>query len=115
LLIRVSDWFFFDTLKTSIKSISMTTSSTVLATQLQSSDREEAMISCFYANESPNLEILRIDTIAGWYFEKVVFPQQRLVFEAPAESVLDIYTCEFGSAVLADRLSCERLKMTVMS
>ena len=72
----------------------------------------ESMITCYYVNRSPQLEVLRIANIQGWYFEKTVFPQQRLTFEAPDQGLLEIYTSERGRAVLADRFVCKQLEIT---
>lgn len=73
---------------------------------------QESFICCYYENQSPRIEILRISNITGWYFEKVVFPKQRVTFEAPTEGLLELYTCEFGNAVLADRINCSALQIT---
>ena len=42
-------------------------------------------ILCCYVNATSKIQIARISNIANWYFERVVFPGQRLVFEAPLE------------------------------
>ncbi len=64
---------------------------------------------CCYQNPSHQLQVVRISNIPNWYFERVVFPQQRLLFEAPSEAQLEIYTGGMVSAVLSDRITCERL------
>ena len=64
---------------------------------------------CCYVNATSKIQIGRISNVANWYFERVVFPGQRLVFEAPAESVLEIHTGTMASAILSDNIPCERL------
>lgn len=68
-------------------------------------------ILCHYINATSQLEIARITNISNWYFERVVFPGQRLLFEAPRWAKLEIYTGKTVSAILADQISCERLQV----
>jgi Domain of unknown function (DUF1830) len=74
---------------------------------------EEAVVSnnclCQYFNATSRLKVVRIADIANWYFERVVFPGQRLMFEAPVEAHLEIYTSEIASAILEDRIPCQQL------
>jgi len=65
-------------------------------------------ITCMYQNRTPNLQILRISNIANWYFERVVFPSDRLMFEAIPEAQLEIYTA--GLAELPSRIPCQQLQ-----
>ena len=46
---------------------------------------------CYYHNSSTQLQTLRVTNIPGWYFERVVFPGERLLFEAVPEAQLEIY------------------------
>ena len=64
---------------------------------------------CCYVNATSKIQIARIANISNWYFERVVFPGQRLVFEAPPDSVLEIHTGMMASAILSDKVPCERL------
>jgi hypothetical protein len=66
-------------------------------------------ILCCYVNVTTQVQIARIANIPEWYFERVVFPGQRLLFEAPPEAKLEIYTGTFASAILSDCISCSRL------
>ncbi len=55
-------------------------------------------ILCGYHNPTPQVQIIRITNIPNWYFERVVFPGEQLVFEALPEAVLEIYSNdEMGS------------------
>jgi len=65
-------------------------------------------ITCMYQNRTPDLQILRISNVANWYFERVVFPSDRLMFEAVPEAQLEIYTA--GLAELPSRLPCQQLQ-----
>ncbi|ABW27896.1 DUF1830 domain-containing protein [Acaryochloris marina] len=66
---------------------------------------------CSYVNQTPFLEIIRISNIQNWYFEKVVFQQQRILFECHTQAVLEIYSSEFSTALLVDKIACELLQV----
>ncbi len=76
-------------------------------------------ILCSYKNKTPTLQIIRITNIPNWYFERVVFPGELLLFEALPEAVLDIYISEEArpiwsaprSGSLRDRFLCDWLKV----
>ena len=70
---------------------------------------QSAQILCCYVNATSKIQISRISNIDNWYFERVVFPGQRLVFEAPPEAVLEIHTGMMATAILSDNIPCERL------
>jgi hypothetical protein len=64
---------------------------------------------CCYVNASSQIQIARITNIENWYFERVVFPGQRLVFEALPQAQLEIHTGMMASAILSDKIPCDRL------
>ncbi len=66
-------------------------------------------ILCCYANVTSKIQIARITNIEHWYFERVIFPGQRLVFEALPEAMLEIHTGMMASSILSDTIPCERL------
>ncbi|MEO1447426.1 MAG: DUF1830 domain-containing protein, partial [Cyanobacteria bacterium J06635_11] len=43
---------------------------------------ESAAILCCYVNVTSKIQVARVTNIPDWYFERVVFPGQRLMFEA---------------------------------
>ncbi|USR90177.1 DUF1830 domain-containing protein [Phormidium yuhuli AB48] len=69
-------------------------------------------ILCCYINATSQIQVARITNIQNWYFERVVFPGQRLVFEAMPQAQLEIHTGMMASAILSDTISCQRLKVT---
>ena len=71
-------------------------------------------IVCCYVNATSRIQIARITNIPNWYFERVVFPGQRLVFEALPESLLEIHCGMMASAILADTIPCDRLEIEDM-
>jgi hypothetical protein len=68
-------------------------------------------ISCCYVNFSSQVQVVRIENVPNWYFERVVFPGQRLLFEAPANAQLEIHTGIMASAILSDRICCQNLQV----
>lgn len=66
-------------------------------------------IFCCYFNKTIKFQIVRINNIPNWYFEQVVFPKQRLLFEAVSGAELEIYTRVWDSAMLSEKISCDRL------
>lgn len=70
-----------------------------------------ASIMCCYTNVTSKIQIARITNIPNWYFERVVFPGQHLVFEAIPEAQLEIHTGMMASAILSDTIPCDRLQV----
>ncbi|UNU25438.1 DUF1830 domain-containing protein [Microcoleus vaginatus] len=68
-------------------------------------------ILCYYANVTNLVQVVRIGNIPNWYFERVMFPGQRLMFEAAAEAVLEIHTGAVPSAILSGKIPCYRLRV----
>jgi len=66
---------------------------------------------CCYVNATNQVQIVRIADIPDSYFERVAFPGQRLMFEAPPEVQLEVHTGHMASAILADRIPCSRLQV----
>lgn len=71
------------------------------------------IVTCYYKNETGKLQIIRVPDIRNRYFERTVFPSQQLIFESFADAYLEVHTCEQASAVLTDRIPCQRLAMRV--
>jgi Domain of unknown function (DUF1830) len=70
---------------------------------------QSGTILCCYVNATSKIQVARIPNIPNWYFERVVFPGQRLVFEAPREAQMEIHTGMMASAILSDTIPCLRL------
>ena len=72
---------------------------------------EDDKILCCYVNATSQIQIARVTNIANWYFERVVFPGQRLVFEALESAVLEIHSGMMASAILSDTIPCSELSL----
>lgn len=64
---------------------------------------------CCYVNATSKIQVARITNIPNWYFERVVFPGQRLIFEALPTGLLEIHTGMMASAILSDTIACSSL------
>lgn len=69
---------------------------------------------CCYVNATSHIQVVRITNITNWYFERVVFPGQRLVFEALPSALLEVHSGMMASAILSDTIPCERLSIDDM-
>ena len=72
------------------------------------SDGSEPILCC-YVNATSQIQIARITNVPNWYFERVVFPGQRLLFEAIADAQLEIHTGMMASAIISDTILCSSL------
>jgi Domain of unknown function (DUF1830) len=68
---------------------------------------------CCYVNSTSSIQIVRITDVPNWYFERVAFPGQRLIFEAVATAHLEIHTGMMASSILSDKIPCTKLAMTI--
>ncbi|WP_373538549.1 DUF1830 domain-containing protein [Chamaesiphon sp.] len=69
----------------------------------------ENQICCCYVNSTSQMQIARITNVQNWYFERVVFPGQRLIFETPSYGFLEIHTGMMASSILSDKIPCQQL------
>jgi len=72
---------------------------------------KDGRILCCYVNATSQIQIGRITNIPNWYFERVVFPGQRLMFEAEPQAILEIHTGMMASAILSDTIPCSKLAL----
>lgn len=70
-----------------------------------------ATLACCYVNATGKIQVARITNVEGWYFERVVFPGQHLMFEAPPMAVLEIHTGMMASSILSDTIPCDQLQI----
>lgn len=75
-------------------------------------NNENDAILCCYVNATSQIQVARITNISNWYFERVVFPGQRLVFEALPEALLEIHSGMMASAILSDTIPCKQLSVS---
>ena len=66
---------------------------------------------CEYLNATSKIQVLRITNIQNWYFERVVFPGQHLIFQAFPEAMLEIHSGAMASSILSDTIPCTKLRL----
>lgn len=67
-------------------------------------------ILCLYTNITNHIQIDRLKNLPNCYFERVVFHEQRLLFEAVLDAQLQMYTCMSGDEIILDRINCNYLR-----
>jgi hypothetical protein len=65
-------------------------------------------ILCSYINVTTRIQIIRITNTPNLNLERVVFPGQRLMFEAVPAANLEVHTSEIVTLIIP----CQRLRMT---
>jgi Domain of unknown function (DUF1830) len=68
-------------------------------------------ILCCYVNSTAHVEVVRITNIPHWSLERVVFPGQRLLFNAPTTARLEIHTGMSISAIISETIDCQDLQL----
>lgn len=84
---------------------------TELMSQTTTTEKSDHVLCC-YVNASAHTEIARITNIPHWYFERVVFPGQRIIFEAPPNAKFEIHTGTVISSILSETIDCQELQLT---
>ncbi|MEN9216213.1 MAG: DUF1830 domain-containing protein [Gloeomargarita sp. HHBFW_bins_162] len=64
---------------------------------------------CCYVNATSQIQVVRITDVPNWYFERVVFPGQRLIFTTPDYAHLEVYGGTMGD--LEDTIPCAELEI----
>jgi len=71
----------------------------------------QSQILCCYINATSKIQVARITNVSDWYFERVVFPGQRLLFETVPKAILEIHTGMMASSILSDSIPCGQLEV----
>jgi len=66
---------------------------------------------CCYVNATSKMQVARITNVPNWYFERVVFPGQHLVFEAALDANLEIHTGMMASSIISDIIPCVQIQV----
>ena len=65
---------------------------------------------CCYGNYTERIQVGIVTRDSGENFERVLFPGDKFLFEAPVSSSLELYIELGGKTVLFDRIACSRLQ-----
>lgn len=66
---------------------------------------------CCYVNTTNQIQIVKSANLSNWYFERTVFPKQRLLFKALPNTQLEIHTGTTITAIIEDKISCDCLRL----
>lgn len=72
---------------------------------------ESQPILCFYKNTTDKIQIAKISGFKHCYLEQVVFPAEKILFNAFPEAELEIYTGSMISGALIEKIRCSRLQV----
>ena len=62
-----------------------------------------------YQNDTKKIQIIRIPNAIETFLERVVFPGQKLFFEAFPEDILEIRSSAIATAIILDHIPCASL------
>jgi hypothetical protein len=79
----------------------------------QISERIPEKTSCYYWNQTRQVQIVRIQSGGSEWLERTVFPNKYFDFNAPINSQLEVYTYAIATSVLCDRIPCQQLSQAV--
>jgi hypothetical protein len=65
---------------------------------------------CYYINSTEDIQVIRVMSEAMCHFERSVFAEERILFEAFPESYLEIYTPSLRGTRLS-RVDCKLLQV----
>ena len=74
-------------------------------------DCDRDLILCAYKNRTGSLQIIKIENIANFFWEKVVFPSETILFNSVESAMLKVHSNDNATAVLTDTISCSRLQV----
>ena len=73
---------------------------------------EPKIILCVYKNKSNYLQIIKIENITNFYWEKVVFPGQSILFNTVEQAKLTIYSSSNATTISTDTIACGKLRVS---
>ena len=92
---------------TSLHSQLIAMAQTLAPAQKSIASQGDRKILCLHINTTREIQLIRITDIPNLHLERVVFPGQRLMFEAVPEANLDIQTSE----AVTSFVSCQQLRV----
>ena len=66
---------------------------------------------CYYFNSTNKIQLIRLWDGRNYSLEKIVFPFQRILFEAKPEGILEVHTKQKGKQLLESTFACSNLKV----
>jgi len=69
---------------------------------------DASLIVCFYSNVTHSIQLLRLKHFERSTWDRIIFPGERLMFDAHPQSKLEIKTSESGTLLI----SCQQLRVS---
>ncbi len=66
---------------------------------------------CYYVNSTTSIQQASISGLSHGGFKRVIFPQQRIMFEAHAHALLNVYTHLNSGRMALQQIPCSNLKV----
>ena len=66
---------------------------------------------CYYFNSTNKIQLIRLWSGKKYSLEKIIFPLQRVLFEAKPEEILEVHTKHKGEQILESIFTCNSLKV----
>lgn len=77
---------------------------------LPSSGFRELLL-CYYCNASSQLQVIRVFDTSSCHLKRIVFPGDRLMFEAELGNCLEIYTATSSGMKFERKILCRTLQI----
>lgn len=78
---------------------------------VHNSKYEAQSILCTYQNQTKFWQIIKIENVKDFHWEKVVFPWQTILFNTIKQAKLTIYSTNNATAILTDTIPCLKLQV----
>jgi hypothetical protein len=78
-----------------------------IAVESPQTTEQSKKIRCCYINRTRQFQVIRITNVQ--FFERTVLPGEQCIFEADQQAELEVYTHTYVSAILTQRIVCDRL------
>ncbi|MBD1865963.1 DUF1830 domain-containing protein [Leptolyngbya sp. FACHB-671] len=75
------------------------------------SSQEHPQILCYYMNDTSSIQVIRAMSGARCNFERVVFSEERILFEALSESYLEVYSFLINKTK-SRKIDCKTLQVS---
>lgn len=66
---------------------------------------------CYYFNPTHEIQLIRLWNGRSYSLEKIIFPQQRILFEAKPEGILEVHAKQEGEQLLESIFVCHNLQV----
>ncbi|MEM7760329.1 MAG: DUF1830 domain-containing protein [Cyanobacteria bacterium P01_A01_bin.40] len=73
--------------------------------------RPTSAILCYYFNSTDKIQLIRLWNSKNYSLEKIVFPQQRILFGAKPEDILEVHTTKESEQLLESVFVCHNLQV----